>query len=72
MTWTLRTSGGDPGHSGTSAFWAEGTASAKPQGCNLLGMFEKKAQGPSELGVWKEVDGVREGKAEMRGDLEAG
>lgn len=35
-------------------------------------MFEKKAQGPSELGVWKEVDGVREGKAEMRGDLEAG
>ena len=52
------------GTSGTSAFQAEGTASTKPQGCNWLGTFEKKAEG-SELSMWEEVDGVREGKVEV-------
>ena len=65
MTWTLR-----EGRWRHRALWKKcilgrGHASAKAQGCNLLGMFEKKAWGPSELGVWEEADGVREGKVEI-------
>lgn len=43
-----------------------GHSGANPKGCNLLGMFEKKAQGPSELGLWKWMESEK-GKRQNAG-----